>query len=208
MPRARTPDAKDERRQQLLEAALDEFYERGFAAARMEDIARRAQLSKGAVYLYFSSKEELFRALIETFARPNLEHVDALMDAAPTFDEALGRLAAFAPAMIRARRVPKLFKIIVGDSQGFPDLVRTYREEVLERLLQRLGRVVARAVEAGEIAPVDPALTARLILAPIALSGLWQAVFARDDDAPVDLETLLRLHAETLSRALARESRP
>ena len=68
MQRARSEAAKDTRRQALLTAALDEFFERGFAAARMDDIARRAGFSKGTLYLYFDSKEALFASLIETFA--------------------------------------------------------------------------------------------------------------------------------------------
>ena len=75
MRRARSEDAKDERRQLLLSAALDEFFERGFSAARIEDIAQRASLSKGTVYLYFDSKEALFLALIEDLATPNIEQI-------------------------------------------------------------------------------------------------------------------------------------
>ena len=78
MQRARSQTDKDARRQLLLQAALDEFFERGFAAARMEDIARRVDLSKGTVYLYFKSKDDLFRALIEEHALPNLETIEMI----------------------------------------------------------------------------------------------------------------------------------
>ena len=82
MQRARTDADKDDRRQALIAAALDEFYERGFAAARMDDIARRAKLSKGALYLYFDSKEALFQAVTESFILPHIEMVEAAAGAA------------------------------------------------------------------------------------------------------------------------------
>ena len=83
MKRARTKKAKDERRLALLRAGLDEFFERGFTAARMDDISKRAGLSKGALYLYFSSKEELFKSLVEEYAVPNVERIEAMTRAAP-----------------------------------------------------------------------------------------------------------------------------
>jgi AcrR family transcriptional regulator len=101
MKRARSDDAKDERRQALLLVALDEFFQKGFTAARMDDIARRAGLSKGTLYLYFESKEALFTALIETLAMPNLSHIETISTMASTIREALDRLVAFA-AIFRA----------------------------------------------------------------------------------------------------------
>ena len=84
MLRARSIEAKVDRQQALLSAALDTFFDYGFAASRMEEIASRAGVSKGALYLYFDSKEALFKALIEHHAIPNLERIEAIAAAAPT----------------------------------------------------------------------------------------------------------------------------
>ena len=203
MPRARTEQAKDQRRADVLAAALDEFFERGYAAARMHDIADRAGLSKGTLYLYFASKEELFRALIDTFAMPNLEMIETLANAAPSFHEAIDKLATAAPIMIRETRLPKLMKVIIGDSHNFPELVVSYRDNVLNRLIGIIAELLKRSAAAGEIRVEEPALTARLVMAPIAFSGLWHAVFAQTPGGVVDIERIFRLHAENMKRALA-----
>ena len=203
MKRARTDAAKDERRLALLEAALEEFYQRGFSAARMDDVAARAGVSKGTLYLYFKSKDELFKAIVDTFAIPNVEHVESMAAMAPTGLGGLRSIARFAPTLIRHSRVPKLMKILVGDSTAFPETVRTYRVMVLDRLLGVLSGALARAHEAGEAHVPDPALTARIVIAPIALSGMWHVLFGDDPDAQVDLESLFELHVDLLQRALA-----
>ena len=202
MKRARSDEAKDERRALLLQAALDEFFEKGFSAARMSDIARRANLTKGTLYLYFESKDALFKALIERLAAPNLDHMEMIASSAPTFSDALDRLADFAPFLIRQSDMPRLMKVLIGDSHNFPGIILAYREEVLGRLLDIIARVLEQAKAAGEIDFENAQLTARLVMAPIALSGMWQALFGKDKDAAVDLETLFRMHADNMRRAL------
>ena len=208
MKRARSEDAKDARRQALLVAAMDQFYERGFAAARMQDIARRAGLSKGTLYLYFDSKDDLFRALIDTFAVPNLEAIEAMTASAPSFADALDAIAAFAPGVVRESNLPKLMKVLAGDSHNFPDIIQSYRSDVLDRVLGAIAALLERARDAGEIAVEHPGLMARLVVAPMAMSMLWQAVFGRTKGADVDVETLFELHAQNLARALAPAGAP
>lgn len=203
MKRARTEEAKDERRLALLRAALDEFFDRGFTAARMDDISKRAGLSKGALYLYFSSKDELFKSIVEEYAVPNVERIEAMTRAAPSALGGIEMIARFAPELIRKSDVPKLMKVLVGDATTFPEVVRAYRKTVLDRLLAALTALLARGHDAGEIHAPDPALTARLVIAPVALSGLWQVMFGKDKAARVDLDALFSLHVEMLSRALA-----
>lgn len=205
MQRARTDQAKDDRRQALLSAALDEFFDRGFAASRMDDVAKRAGLSKGTVYLYFDSKDALFKALIEQLTSPNIARIEAIAAEAPSIETALERIAAFAPVLIRQSNLPRLMKVLIGDSHLFPDLINTYRKDVLERLLAIVAGVLEKAAARGEIEVQDPHLTARLVMAPVALSGLWEAVFGREASAEVDLETLFKIHASFLLKALRPE---
>ncbi|MEO1594533.1 MAG: helix-turn-helix domain-containing protein [Pseudomonadota bacterium] len=203
MKRARSDDEKDARRRLLLAAALDEFFERGFSAARMADIATRAELSKGTVYLYFESKDELFRELIETLAVPNLETIERMTRTAPSFEAAMAAIATFAPQLIRETHLHKLMKVLTGDSHSFPDIVASYRRDVIDRVLAAVTALLQNAHDAGEISVAEPALTARLVVAPMIMSMLWQAVFAPTDRVPIDLETLFQLHAENMKRALA-----
>ncbi|MCA8902316.1 MAG: TetR/AcrR family transcriptional regulator [Hyphomonas sp.] len=206
MKRARTDEAKEDRRAALLKAALDTFYEHGFRAARMDDIARRAGVSKGAVYLYFDSKDALFEALIEDLATPNIERAEAIMRSAPSFDMAVTQFAAFAPYMLQETDLPKLMKILVGDSQFFPDVISNYRRNNLERLIGALKTLLTEAHARGEIDAPDADLTARLIVAPMAFAGMWQAVFGRDPEAAMDLPALFALHAANIRKALRPEA--
>jgi len=201
MRRARTDEAKEDRRDAILAAALDEFFERGFTAAKMEDIARRADLSKGAVYLYFPSKDAVFEALIEAVVAPAVARIEAASASSPSALASLKTMAMLAPVLIRTSNMPKLMKVMIGDSRAFPDVVRRYRSEVLERLLGMVAAMLRRGMDAGELRRADPALAARLVVAPVALSAIWQVVFNQDGEAEVDLEALFAMHAGALERA-------
>lgn len=202
MRRARTEQAKDDRRVALAAAALDEFYEKGFAAARMEDIARRAGLSKGALYLYFNSKEALFEAVVETIAAPNVERLEVAAATAIGVGALIDAIVALAPAIIREGRIPKIVKVLIADAPAFPTVTTAYRKAVVERGLGALTGVLTKAKDRGEIAIGEPALTARLIAAPMIFSAVWRIAFEHDDDARVDLDALFAEHGALLKRAL------
>ncbi len=200
--RARSREAKDDRRFAVMEAALATFYERGFAAARMEDIARRAGLSKGAVYLYFPSKEKLFTALVETIALPNVARIEAALESAPSVAAALDAVTRLAPEIITKTRVPQIAKVLIADAQSFPDMVSGYRRNVVERVLAAVAGLLERGVATGEIELDDPSLTARLVIAPAVMSVIWRVAFEHDPAARVDLDALFAAHRQLLGRAL------
>lgn len=200
--RARSVEDKGGRRAELLTVALDEFFKRGFSASRMDDIAANARLSKGTLYLYFASKEALFKALIDSLAMPNLTEIEAIAERASSVFDALQGLAAYAPTMIRHSNLPKLMKVLIGDSHNFPDIVSEYRTLVLDRILAALTQLLSKAEARGEIETDDPGMLARLLIAPIAFSGIWQAVFGSDPHAEVDLEALFQMHIKMMIKAL------
>lgn len=207
MQRARTHDEKGQRRDALLAAALNVFFEKGYAAARLDDIAARAGVSKGTIYLYFESKEDLFLGLIESVALPRVERVLAQLDSVADLTMALDRMAALAPVLIRDTDMPRLLKVLIGDSQTFPPMVTRWREGVIEPILAHLAELLSRASEQGDCEIADPALTARLVVAPILLSAIWQAVFSPTNDA-VDLDTLFQHHRDMLLRGLGVKGAP
>lgn len=204
--RARTDEAKDKRRQALLAAALDAFFERGFTATRMDDIAARAGVSKGALYLYFNSKEALFAALVEKYALPNVQRIEAAAGAAPNAKEAIAAFTLLAPRLVRDSAVPKIMKILIADAPAFPEIVNSYRRNLIERALGAIEDILMRAKESGELNIENPQLTARLVIAPMILSAIWHVTFERHDSAAkVDLESLFVLHGKMLLRALTPE---
>jgi AcrR family transcriptional regulator len=169
----------------------------------MDDIAKRAGLSKGAIYLYFDSKEALFTSLVDAFAIPNIERIEQAAEAAGSAMAAIEAMMRLAPVFIRETPVPKIMKILIADAPAFPEMVTAYRKKVVERVLGAITNALKKAKENGEIDIGDPALTARLVVAPIVMSGIWRILFEHDPKAKVDLEALFALHEQILKRALA-----
>jgi AcrR family transcriptional regulator len=202
LKRALSDQEKSARRQALLNAALDEFFARGFYAASMEAIARQAGLSKGTLYLYFESKEALFTGLIRSVAVPNVEQIEQLLTRAPTVRDAITRFCEFAPRVIRDTQFPRLVKILIADGPAFPEVISYYRKQIIERGLAALTELLRRGREKGEINIINPELMARLFIAPIILSAIWQVVFEDEEQTTVDLDTLFRMHGEMLLAGL------
>ena len=200
--RARSEEAKDRRRQVILEAALNEFFESGFSASRMDDIATRAGFSKGTLYLYFDSKEELFVTLLQSLAIPNVERLEAVAETNLDVASALRALLTVAAHMVRESPLPRALKVMLAESGAFPEVIQTYREKVIDRVLAALARVLERAHDRGELVVDDPQLTARLVAAPIIFSAIWRVVFEQGEHDRVDLDALFALHAETLLHGL------
>lgn len=203
---ARWRRRKDARPHEILEAALAVFAEKGFAAARMDDIAARARVSKGTIYLYFPSKEAVFKALVQEMLGPQLVRFGDLANAhrgpiAPLLAEILRSLGRFLASSDRV----VLPKIVIAEAGNFPDLARIYREEIIERGLALFGGLVKAGMARGEFRDIAPQHAARLCVAPLLLAAIWRTTFARLDAAPYDYEGLIEAHIATLLRGLARE---
>ncbi|GAA0342594.1 hypothetical protein GCM10009092_03990 [Bowmanella denitrificans] len=202
MRRANTDAAKDLRRSQFLEAGLQEFFERGFSFAKMENIARSAGVSKGTLYLYFDSKEELFMEIVSTVAIPRVEMLESIMQEVGDFELALDRLVNALPLMIRDSKLPMIAKVLIGDAFAFPEVVRRYRQEVIERALAALTLLVQRGVDAGKLEADNPQNVARLMIAPVIFSAIWTVVFEPADKQKLDLGSLFATHKSMLLKAL------
>jgi AcrR family transcriptional regulator len=202
-PQTRWRRRKDARPSEILDAALAVFAERGFAATRMEDIAQRAGVTKGTIYLYFHSKEDVFRGLVDgTFGA----RLAALSEQAQVFE---GSAALLLRNMLRAiaqfvsesdRAV--LPKIILAEAGNFPRLAEFYRHEVIDRGLCLLQTIITRGIASGEFRAVHPEHAARLCVAPILLAALWRTTFARFDAEPFDVAGLIETHTDLLLRGL------
>ncbi len=195
---------KQARPREIVAAALEVFAERGFAAARLEDVAARAGVSKGTLYLYFPNKEELFKAVVRAAVVTNLEQAERLLAdfQGPSF-AILEAVVHGAGGRILASRAAAIPKLIIAESGNFPDLARFYHDEVIRRGFALLSAVLARGVARGEFRPVDIDSTVRLIVAPVLLGALWRSTFAAVQDRPLDVPALLRTHLDHLRRALA-----
>jgi AcrR family transcriptional regulator len=165
----------EERPQQIIDAALAIFGERGLAAARLDDIAKRAGLSKGTIYLYFPNKEELFREVIRHTIIAQIERAERDLAAAAQ-QSASDTLAQFVRGYWDFLRSPKfaaLFRLIHAELSNFPDLARFYGREVVERKLRLVSGIIERGVRNGEFRDVDPAVMSRMLGPILLMHGMW-----------------------------------
>ncbi|MDQ1812858.1 TetR/AcrR family transcriptional regulator [Massilia scottii] len=178
---------KDARPQELLAAALDLFVERGFASTRLEDVAKRAGVSKGTLYLYFTNKEELFKAVVRDTIVPAL---GAAEDMIASFE---GHSADLLRAVMMAwwenagaTKSSGMIKLVMAESNNFPDIAVFYREEVIQRGSIMISGMLERAVERGHFRPLDVFLTTQILIAPMLMLMLWKHSVGPCDMAELD----------------------
>jgi len=163
---------------ELTSAALALFGERGFAATRLEDVAARAGVSKGTVYLYFRSKEELFKAVIREGILPVLDEGTALV--AQHQGNSLELLRLMLERwwrLIGETELAGVPKLMVSEARNFPELASFYNEQVIERGRQLLAVVLRRGIDAGEFRQMDVDVACDLVIAPLLMRAIWRFSF-------------------------------
>jgi AcrR family transcriptional regulator len=165
----------EERPQQIIDAALKIFGERGLACARLEDIAKRAGLSKGTIYLYFPNKEELFREVVRQTVIAQIERAERELAAAEALSatETLVRFMHGYWDFLRSPTFAALFRLVHAELGNFPDLARFYSREVVERLLRLLAGILERGMSRGEFRRMDPIVAARMLGPLVLMHALW-----------------------------------
>jgi AcrR family transcriptional regulator len=184
------------RRDAILMAALDEFSVRGFAAARLDDVARRAGVAKGTIYLHFRDKETLFQELI----RSNMTPVVGILESALATDLPLAMIIDQATEIfvreVFGTRRKQVMRLIISEGPRFPTLAEFYYREVLARLIKAVRARLTRALECGEIA--DDALIRfpQLLGAPAAIAIIWHGLFDRFE--PLDVRAMMHAYFDRL----------
>ena len=196
----------EERPGEICAAALAVFAEKGFAAARLDEIARRAGVSKGTLYLYFADKEQLFRAVVRNTVSPNVETIRQALTAAdlPFADVVRMFLPRFAEITARVPVGP-VAKMVVGESRNFPELAKVWHDEVVSKALGLIAGQVERAQDRGEVRDGDPRLHAFTLMGPLLMGILWRETLQPAGGAELDLEALARQHSETVLAGLLTE---
>ena len=188
---------------EIVDAALEVFAEKGFAAAKLDDIAHRAGISKPTLYLYFDTKEEIFRAVARAAVASLLEARGTKAEGrdAP-FAELAPQLLSRAAEMMEGGRVPAIARMVIGESRNFPDLARIWHDDVVASVIGMVTRIIARAQGRGEVAPGDPRLHAFSLMGPMVMAMLFREIFGGVAANPPDLPALADQHARTALRGL------
>jgi AcrR family transcriptional regulator len=187
---------KEDRPQEITEAAFSVFAEKGYAAARVDEVAQRAGVSKGLTYLYFKTKEELFKAVVKSVV---VRRVDALIEAVETTEMSSeefirGPLADFMKG-IPGSPVAVVIKLLIAEGQRHPDLVDYYWDHVVSKGLEAITLFVRRGVERGEFRETAVSDLPQLVLAPMMLSIVWRLLFTKRD---LDTDKLINTQIDML----------
>jgi TetR/AcrR family transcriptional regulator len=163
----------EHRPQQIIEAALEVFGECGLANARLQDIASRAGVSKGTIYLYFPNKEELFREMIRGTAVAAIERAEQVVSHGTPTEQLVVFMKGYWQ-FVRSPVFSTIYRLVLGELHQFPDLARFYADEVVARGLKLLSGIIRRGIDAGEFREIDPAVAARMLVALIVMNGIWR----------------------------------
>lgn len=198
---ARRPEPGNEKRKLILAAALEEFSRKGYADTRLDDVAKRADVAKGTIYLYFSDKESLFQELLRTEIGPVIAMLEAVLAGGGSRDQIPLRQLAhriadlFVDQIVSTRR-KDIVRLILNEGPRFPKLAEFYYREVISRGLHALRARAAKAVESGELKSDALVRFPQLIVAPALTAIMWKSMF--DKFEPLDAKALMQAHIENL----------
>lgn len=192
---------KEDRPAEITKAAMQAFAEKGYAATKVEEVAKRAGVSKGLLYLYFKTKEDLFKAVIRSFISPRLDALISNIEDSELSAEAFlrGPFLAFANS-IRHSPARKLVRLLVAEGPKHPDLIAWYWENVVSRGLDAIRSVIEKGVENGEFRPSALDQFPHLLISPVVFSLLWAQLFERH--SALDTKQFFAGHVELVLSAI------
>ncbi|MBU6191201.1 MAG: TetR/AcrR family transcriptional regulator [Betaproteobacteria bacterium] len=197
---------KESRPAELLAAALACFVDRGFAATRLDDVAARAGVSKGTLYLYYSSKDQLFMAVVRESIIPLIEAFqNEVTTSSATSAELLRRFVLGWWQQVGETQLAGIAKLVVAEAGNFPEVARFFHNEVAAPNRKLVASLIERGMRAGEFRAVDAEATAQLVLAPLVLQAIWNRSIqpcCGDDGSRLGIERILEAHLTTILRAL------
>lgn len=196
MPEPRYRRRKEDRPDEIADAAFAVFAEKGYAGARVEEVARRAGVSKGLLYLYFRTKEELFKAVIMRVISPRVDVLDRQLAASDATAEELLR----GPVQTFMQNLPNsparvVLKLMVSEASRYPDLVEFYWENVASRGLVMIRRIIDRGVASGEFRATAVSDVPQLVIGPMVVAVIWKIIFA---DRELDSNAMVEAHIDML----------
>jgi AcrR family transcriptional regulator len=170
-----------ERREEVLEAALNLFAQTGFAATRMEDIAKGAGISKAAIYLYFPSKSDVFKALVETRIVSLRQSIAA--QASDMLHDPIAGLKQVVQLWAASNADPRMIalpRIVLAEAARFPELAEFYHAVAISQTQAVLVTLIEAGIAQGKFRVIDPKITARALVAPMLFEMLRRQAFKEE----------------------------
>jgi AcrR family transcriptional regulator len=190
---------KEARPGEIVAAAMEVFGQSGFGAAKMEEIARRAGVSKATLFVYFPTKQELFRAVAQVLLSANFKPLESMVtDNKMPLRELIPILLSQAAATADDGRGAIVVRLLVAESHAFPDLAQVWQDEVVGKVLTIITKAIKRAQARGEVRAGDALLYAFSLTGPMLAAMIFRQVFRKTGTEPPDLKALAAQHARTV----------
>jgi AcrR family transcriptional regulator len=193
---------KEARPGEIVEVALDCFLENGFEATKLDEVARRAGIAKGTIYIYFETKEQLFRAVVQHVASANVQQMTELSGFDMPLEDLVPMLTGRFVETIGKSRAPAIARLILREVDRFPDLAQVWFETVAGPMLGAVETALSRAQARGEIRAGDARLQVFSIMGPIIVGLLFTEVLGKLDVPGLDLDRLARQHSDAILHGL------
>jgi AcrR family transcriptional regulator len=200
-PPSKRVQQKEARRNAIIDAGFQEFALQGFTATKLDDVAVRAGIGKGTIYLYFDSKESLFEEVIRKNMLPVLE--EASRNAAEFKGSAVELLTMHFRAMYEALhrdKMPQLVAMIMGEASRFPDMAEFFYNEVVSHNKEMVSSLIRKGIDSGEFRDSFPVNFTQILIAPAIISALWRLQF--EAHSPLDLDAYAEAHIDFVLRGL------
>jgi AcrR family transcriptional regulator len=193
---------KAERPQEILEAAFAQFSRNGYAMTTLEQIAERAGVTKGTIYVYFDSKEHLFISMVRELMKVTLDTLQDMLDShqGSTAELLRAQFSFIYQHIVEDRRRREMARLLIAEASRFPALTDRYQEEIQRPCMDLLTKTIQRGVDRGEIRKSAAAECPLVMIAPIALVDTWMMMF--EDRHPLDLKTYFDAHLDLVLHGL------
>jgi AcrR family transcriptional regulator len=197
---------KSRRERKILAAAFEEFAKNGYAAARLDNVAKRANVAKGTIYLYFKSKNCLFRAVVQSLIHPRSEgFASSLYNFSGSASELLQELISRQYAqVVMNRKARAVLRLLIAESGKFPQLSDIYLREVIEPGVAAMRLVIEKGVASGEFRETKMAAFPQILAAPAVMAVVWILVLGHQ--APLNLDAYRAAHLELVHSGLRKDS--
>jgi AcrR family transcriptional regulator len=197
---------KEARPQELLAAALDLFVERGYAATRLDDVAAQAGVSKGTLYLYFTNKEELFKAVVRENVVPILGEAESIVETHEGSSAELFREIILGWwERIGNTKLSGITKLMMAESSNFPEVAQFYHEEVISRGNAMIGHMLERGIKRGEFRDIDVNQAMNVVCAPMIMLMMWKHSFSTCRVEPISPDTYLNSFIDLFLHGVLRD---
>ena len=196
---------KEARPEEILDAALQLFTEKGFSATRICDVTKRAGISKGTLYLYFDSKETILKEVVHQLIEPQLDQVELLVEQYEgSYSDLLTRMVTDWWQKIHQTQLSAIPKIIISESGNFPELADYFVKHIVKRPRRFFTKVIEKGIASGEFRQGNADSLARLIIAPIVYTAIWKHSLSTFDDV-MNTDDFIQQHIKMFLAGLAPE---